>query len=296
MPSAHAAVKHELLVRHLAAWTPTVLHGHRRVTYVEQPTGESAVAAARVFCEFADLLEGREVIMLLSSPAPVRRSQVAAVLAEHGSPQGLSVHPFRSRVPRALRDTNALDTPVFAWFDRAIDGETLAAVATDRNSQVLLATSQSPEAAVVALRRAGLGATARVELVDKNGRSQSLIFATAVAKALDQFKDELWSLDEYAGTRFRDPADDEATVLDISLAPNLAPLRRALQRRLAQGGAGGIKMADLRTWAVRETIYRAEDATRAIQALIAAGEINRQPRSGRLSPTTLLSPAESRDA
>src|SRR5690606_31419957 len=117
---------------------------------------------------------------------------------------------------------------------------------------------------------------------------ESLIFATSAEKALEKFKDELWALDEYAGIRYRDPSDPEQTLLDISLQPNLRPLRRALLARVSQDGGGSL--ADLRKWVVHATIYRAVDATKAVQALVAAGEVERSPASGRLSPSTVIRP------
>ncbi|MDT5023959.1 MAG: hypothetical protein QOE61_385, partial [Micromonosporaceae bacterium] len=80
MSSAHAAVKHELLVRCLDAWTPAALHGHKRVTYVDcSSDGASAAAALRVFGEFADLLERHTLTM------------VGFLSAVPGAPPGLAV-------------------------------------------------------------------------------------------------------------------------------------------------------------------------------------------------------------
>jgi hypothetical protein len=62
-PSAHLAVKNELLVRYLDAWLPAALHGHKRVTYVDSSV-ESAQAAARVIVEFEDLLHRHTVTMV----------------------------------------------------------------------------------------------------------------------------------------------------------------------------------------------------------------------------------------
>src|SRR6476659_3027072 len=97
MPSAHTAVKHELLVRYLDAWTPTALHGHKRVTYVDlSPAAVSAAAAYRVFVEFADLLERHTLTMLLAVP-----------LSFGDGPPGLVMRTFEGSAP----------PPVFGWFD-----------------------------------------------------------------------------------------------------------------------------------------------------------------------------------
>ncbi|MGH3648874.1 MAG: hypothetical protein ACRDTM_17065, partial [Micromonosporaceae bacterium] len=81
----HTAVKQELLVRYLDAWTPTVLKAHRRATYLEVSRDGSAAAALRVFGEFADRLAGHEldVVLLGSSEEPLD-----AVLDELGRPPG----------------------------------------------------------------------------------------------------------------------------------------------------------------------------------------------------------------
>src|SRR3954465_1568622 len=64
-----AAVKRELLVRHLEAWAPAALHRGRRVIYAhgyaDAQGGTSAEAAARVLAEQSDFVRGRELSMLL---------------------------------------------------------------------------------------------------------------------------------------------------------------------------------------------------------------------------------------
>ena len=92
------------------------------------------------------------------------------------------------------------------------------------------------------------------------------------------------ALDEFAGVQLRDPGDPE--LLDISLQPHPGPLRRMLAARLAADGPATV--LDLRTWTLRHTVYRAQDTTRALQAMLAAGDVHRSPTAGRLSPTTLI--------
>jgi len=283
MPSAHAAVKHELLVRYLDAWTPAALHGHKRVTYVEDPPGESAVAAARVFGEFADKMKGRALTMVLASS---HAEAVRAVFEEYGSPTGLTAHPYDGPVLPALRDAHALGAPIFAWFDGPAPPDDLSTVAGNKGSEIMLGSGGATADAVRLVRSAGLSQTARVDLVDKSRTAESLVFATVSEKALDKFKDELWALDEYAGIRLRDPGDTEGTLLDIRVQPNLAPLRRALTARLKSSGPA--TLAELRVWTVHETIFRQADATKAVQAMVAAGGVARTPPGGRLSVDTVL--------
>lgn len=300
MPGPHAAVKHELLVRYLDAWLPSVLHGHKDVTYVDAyaDTGDSAVAALRVFGEFADLLDRNTLTMVLagSNAAALTsvESRLSVVAAEYGSPPGLVLTTAPGGLTPAL--ATSLGSPVFVWFDsREPSGpsvDVVSAVASNKSSEVLLALTAG--AADDSYRRrlsgAGLAQICRVELVDSAGTVERLIFATSLAKNLEKFKDELWALDEYAGIQLRDPIDDEQTLLDISVQPHLGPLRRALAARVVN--TGGSTVAELRTWALHETVFRPADATKAIQALVSAGTVTREPVGGRLSPATMIKPAD----
>ena len=280
--SAHAAVRHELLVRYLDAWLPAVLHGHKRVTYVDcSADAASAIAAARVICEFEDLLRRHSVTMVVSGAA-----SPGEVVAD--PPAGLEVRPADGPLLPALRDAKA---PIFAWLREPVAGELVSTVAGGKNSEIMLSGPAADPAFEALLVKAGLALMARVELVDRGGEAELLMFATASEKSLERFKDELWALDEYAGIRLRDPRDETRTLLDISVQPQLGPLRRALAAHVTS--TGGATLADLRRWAVHETIYRAGDATRAVQALIAAGTVAREPAGGRLSPDTTIRPLAS---
>src|SRR5690606_5836052 len=152
----------------------------------------------------------------------------------------------------ALQQADAAGMPIFAFLGGAVDPDELGAVAASRSTEVLAAVPAAVPAAplvtrlVTAIQKAGLDQPASVELVDPGGVAELLIFATSAEKALERFKDELWALDEYAGIRYRDPSDSEQTLLDISLQPNLRPLRRALLARVSQDGGGSL--ADLRKW------------------------------------------------
>src|SRR5687767_3214520 len=88
--SSHTAVKHELLVRYLDAWTPTVLHSGHQVTYAEgyagagiEPgrEGGSSGAALGVFGEFVDRLAGRDLAMVLVDDDQQRLDALAERLA-----------------------------------------------------------------------------------------------------------------------------------------------------------------------------------------------------------------------
>jgi hypothetical protein len=272
--SAHPAIKIELLVRYLDAWLPAALHGHKRVTYVDS-SADSALAAAKVVVEFEDVLD-RHTVTLISP----------AIDLESDLPPGLILTPFEGDLLPALRDARALGSPIFAWLSAPVPPELLSTVAKSKSSEVTLAGAD--DAAARSLRDAGLSLQVRVDLVDKSGVSEALVFATSSERALEKFKDELWALDEYGGIRLRDPTDPEGTLLDISVQPQTGPLRRAFVARV--GETGGSTLAELRAWAVHETIFRSADATRAVQAVVAAGLAARTPHSGRLSPDTLIHP------
>ena len=61
--------------------------------------------------------------------------------------------------------------------------------------------------------------------------------------------------------------------------------------RLAE--TGGATVAQLRTWSLRETVYRAEDATKAVQSLVVSGAVARTPLGGRISADTVIHPVRS---
>jgi hypothetical protein len=283
MSAAHRAVKHEMLVRHLDAWTPSVLHRTKRATYVEADTTDATAGATalRVFGEFSDLLERHTLTMLLVGPSGSAAPGLAGLVVQ-------AVDAPHELGP-ALRQAGAVGSPLFAWVDWTVPPTD----SSDSLNDLLSTVSAFPGSEVLLAVPAGLdpdpgqALRVRVDLVDRSQAVERLVFATGSLKALEKFKDELWALDEYAGIRYRDPIDADGALLDISLQPNLAPLRRALIGHLARSGA--VSVASLREWTLRETIYRAADATRAVQTLVGSGIVVRTPASGRLSPDTLVS-------
>jgi hypothetical protein len=52
---------------------------------------------------------------------------------------------------------------------------------------------------------------------------------------------------------------------------------------------GPATVTDLRTYALTETVYRAADATRVVQALLTAGAVTRRPEHGRLGGDVVVS-------
>lgn len=276
----HTAVKRELLVRYLDVWAPKAVRSRKPVTYVESARGGAARAALRVFAEFADQLAGHRLEVVLVG------DHLAVDVSD--TPPGLTV-----RAVAAAADVSVAG-PALAHLDLIADDAMAERAAwrligsLGRTGEVLLTLPSAP-ADVIAiqrdrLREAGLVWVVQVELVDRDGRAELLVFATATEKHLMAFKDELWAVDEFAGIRFRDPGDPGRALVDISLTPPVLPLRRALLAEL--GRRGRCTVADLQRHTVAQTIYRAADAMRVLQAAVTAGAVLRQPQRGRLSPAT----------
>ncbi|MFL6120561.1 hypothetical protein [Actinophytocola sp.] len=274
----HSTVMRELLVRYLDAWTPAVLRSHRRATYIE--AGDLAAAALRVFAEFADRLAGHHLDVVLVGGSPVLR--------EGGEPHGLSLRSVEDPASLTVRG------PVLAHVDvtagSALTEPDVWRLVTSLAPEVLLTLPPAPAEQVTAyrtrLRSAGLTYALTVELTDDEGHARLLVFATAEVKHLTTFKNELWAADEFAGIRYRDPRDAEHTLVDISLRPQLLPLRRALLDQLARRGS--CTVADLQKHTLQETIYRPADTVEVLTSAAAAGTITREPRKGRLSPRTVV--------
>lgn len=295
-----ANVKREILIRHLEAWAPAALHRARRATYAHgyaDATPALAEAAARVFTEQSDLVRGRELTMVAVG---TELAEVDARLGALPAAAGVTVHTVPGGTPErlgvALKAAGAGRVPLLGFLDATSEGEppgatVLAALATGKPAEVLivLPPSSSVPAMRAALRDAGFPLVAAVELADAEEPGEIVVYATALGKSLEAFKDLLWAVDEYAGVRYRDPGDPERHLIDISLTPHPGPLRRELLARLAEVGEATV--TDLRTYALTETVYRAADATRVLNALVDAGAVTRDPDHGRLGGDVVIAPA-----
>ncbi|MFB9683651.1 hypothetical protein [Amycolatopsis plumensis] len=263
-PDPHGSVERDVLVRYLDAWTATVLRSPRGGTYVE--CGEFAADVFRVFGEFADRLAEHPLAVVVVGRA-----------APGGAPAGLAV-----RTAGELREVE-VPGPMLAH----LCGPWPPGLVRGKAHEVLLSAEPGTDHRD-RLRAAGLGCAVAVDLVADDGTARALVFATADSRHLATFKTELWAADEFAGIRYRDPADAEGTLVDISLTPQLLPLRRALLAELDRRGAATV--AELQRFTLLETIYRPEDAVGALTAAVAAGQAGREPEKGRLSSRTILSP------
>jgi hypothetical protein len=296
-----ADLKREVLVRHIETWAPAALHRARRATYAhgyaDADGGQSAEAALQVFAEQSDMVRGREITMVVVGDDV---SGLAARLdAVRGAGAGLIVHTVSGgtdeRLDAALRAAGAARVPLLGFLDATAAGgvpapATVAALAAGKPAEVLLVLAAAAVSDVDAYRAglhaAGFPLTAAVELVDGSGVGELMVFATGLGRSLEAFKETLWAVDEFAGVRYRDPGDPERHLIDISLNPHPGPLRRTLLRHL--GTVGAATVTELRTYALTETVYRAADATRVVQGLLAAGSVTRQPEHGRLGGDVVI--------
>ncbi|MDP9795368.1 hypothetical protein J2S43_003880 [Catenuloplanes nepalensis] len=144
------------------------------------------------------------------------------------------------------------------------------------------------------LRDAGFALDAAVELVDGDGRALLVCLGTPSAKSLEAFKNELWAVDEYAGVRLRDPHDPDGGLLDISLTPNPAPLRRELLDHLAARGPRTV--TELKHFTMTDTVYRPADTVRALHGLLDSATVTRDPEHGRLGGDVVIARARASGA
>jgi hypothetical protein len=160
----------------------------------------------------------------------------------------------------------------------------VAALTAGKPSEMLLVL---PPGSSAEAYRAGWPLFTQVELADSEEPGELLVYATTAGKSLEGFKEALWSVDEFAGVRYRDPGDPERHLIDISLTPHPGPLRRELLAHRAE--AGEATVTELRTFALTETVYRAADATRVLHTLVDAGTVTRRPSHGRLGGDVVIS-------
>jgi hypothetical protein len=280
----HLSVKREVLVRYLDAWTPVALRSHRGATFVGSATGELVADAFRVFAESADLLEGHHLDVVLLGPGEPAVPRELAGLA------GFSVRSVADPEEVTAAGTVLLQLDAVAGALATADvWRLVASLGRGKGHEVLLTLPATEQLADCRRRLAavGLACAAGVELVADDEQAQLLVFGTGDSKRLALFKNELWAVDEFAGIRYRDPRDGERTLVDISLTPQLLPLRRALLAELARRGRTTV--AELQRYALLETIYRATDAIGALTSAASAGAITREPAKGRLTPGTVVS-------
>jgi hypothetical protein len=296
---AIATVKRELLVRYLEAWAPAAVHRARRVIYAhgyaDADGGAAAEAAMRVLAEQSDLVRGRELAMLATgNDLTAIDARLKAIQAGSGAGAGLAVHTISGgtdgRLPVGLKAIGAQRVPMLGFLDAAdFDPPapaTVAALAAGKPAEVIVVL---PPGSSVEPYRAGWPLFTQVELAVSDEPGELLVFGATAGKSLEGFKEALWSVDEFAGVRYRDPGDPDRHLIDISLAPHPGPLRRELLAHLSTVGEATV--TELRTFALTETVYRAADATRVLHGLVDAGTVTREPSHGRLGGDVVIAVA-----
>ncbi|WP_127501859.1 hypothetical protein [Actinoplanes solisilvae] len=292
---AIATVKRELLVRYLEAWAPAALHRARRVVYAhgyaDADGGAAAEAALRVLAEQTDVVRGRELTMLATGDdVDALGARLRVIQQEAGA--GLAVHTISGgtdgRLPVGLKAIGAQRVPVLGFLDAANavapDPATVAALTAGKPTEVIVVL---PPGASAEPYRDAWPLFTQVELAVSDEPGELLAFGATGGKSLEAFKEALWSVDEFAGVRYRDPGDPDRHLIDISLTPHPGPLKRELLAHLSRAGAATV--TELRTFALTETVYRAADATRVLHTLIDAGTVTREPSHGRLGGDVVIS-------
>jgi three-Cys-motif partner protein len=105
------------------------------------------------------------------------------------------------------------------------------------------------------------------ELIDVRGESLYLIFGTNHKRGVEKMKDSLWEVDPVFGVGFRDPRDEGQEALFELTDPHLEPLARLLLRRISLAPANGVRVAELRDFALYETVFRPQHVIRALEPL-----------------------------
>ncbi len=140
------------------------------------------------------------------------------------------------------------------------------------------------------LVRAGFPLATQVDLVPIDGSSaRRLALGTGHDRSLEAFKDILWTVDEDAGIRYRDPADPAQHLLHIAADPEPGPLCRELLAELARTGPRTV--TELRRHALTATPYRSIDVRRALTEMLTSGAATRDPEHGRLGGDVVITVA-----
>ncbi|WP_280494142.1 three-Cys-motif partner protein TcmP [Nocardia farcinica] len=122
-----------------------------------------------------------------------------------------------------------------------------------------------------ALKEAGFKFLLDFELVDRRGDVLYLVFGTNHQLGLQKMKDCLWEVDRAFGVGFRDPRDTQSEALFELTEPQLGPLTRLLLEQI--GRVPKIRVEDLRTFTLFNTVFRKEHVIRALKPLLNSGAI-----------------------
>ncbi|TNH23150.1 hypothetical protein FHG89_27580 [Micromonospora orduensis] len=282
----------ELLVRQLTTWLPTALQRSRRATVALAGVDEGgAEAALRVVAGHAAQVRGRQVTVLVladsAADLPARLGPIEA-----GLPAEVTVHLLPGapdRLPVAVKAAGAAGSPLFTFVavPGAVSADVLAAAANGRTGEVLLHAGSSARDALVA---AGFPLVAEVAPVLPNDEAAGVIaFGSRSDRSLEAVRDALWAVGADLDVRYRDPADPTGATVDVAGDPDLAPLTRELLVELRRGGPR--QVTEVRRHTLTATVYRSGDANRALEDLLAAGDVRRERETGRLAGDEVITVA-----
>ncbi|MEH1164388.1 hypothetical protein V6V47_03255 [Micromonospora sp. CPCC 205539] len=281
----------ELLVRQLTTWLPAALQRSRRATVALAFGGADAggaEAALRVVGAHADRARGHRVTVLVladgAADLPTRLGPVEAEL-----PAEVTVHVLpgaADRLPIAVKAAGAAGAPLFCFLDLpdAVALELLAAASNGRAGELLLHARTSARDALVA---AGFPLVAEVApVLEDDAAAGTIAFGSRSDRSLEAVRDALWAVGADLGVRYRDPADPAGVPVDVAGDPDPEPLARELLAELRRSGPRPV--TELRRHTLTATVYRAADATRALSALLDAGDVSREREGGRLAGDEII--------
>jgi three-Cys-motif partner protein len=124
------------------------------------------------------------------------------------------------------------------------------------------------------LNMAGFAHSLTFEMIDEAGHALFLIFGTNGPRGLEKMKDAVWRVDPIAGVSYRDPRDQDQTLLDLVAETDKPSLGRML---LAELGDRTIDVEALRQYALFETVYRPEHVIPTVRGLISDGVLETVP-------------------
>ncbi|MDG4766806.1 hypothetical protein O7632_22285 [Solwaraspora sp. WMMD406] len=290
----------------------------------------TADAALRVIAASADLPSGCHLtVVTLAGPAdggPAAGRDPLDLATRLGAaqaalPAGVSVHLLpggAQRIPVALAAASAARAPLFVYLDHVAeqvpDPTVWRAMAAGHPTEILLLStagargaggpSSAPDASelplvtMVDLVPGSDPAGGLVPGIDPAGgpgpdTALGLFFATTSGKRIEAVKDAIWSVAAGNGMTLRDPrltgGPSTQDPPPGSMTDRSGSLPETLLARLTR--TGPLTVAELRRFAVTETIHRAADANRAVAELLAAGAARRRPEHGRLGGDVTIEPA-----
>jgi hypothetical protein len=132
---------------------------------------------------------------------------------------------------------------------------------------------------------AGFAHILTFEMIDEAGHALFLIFGTNGPRGLEKMKDAIWKVDPIAGVSYRDPRDQDQTLLDLVAESDKPSLGRML---LAELGDRTLDVEALRQHALFETVYRPEHVIPTVRGLIADGALETVPARKGVTKSTLV--------